>query len=89
MISKKLVALPFKDFDDKELHNTLKNLRKENPIEFSILYDSMQTNAGLMGLTFQHKISETLKNLFPKSALSATGNMIRMDAPEDLRNILN
>lgn len=89
LISKKIVALPFKDFDDKELHNALKNLRKENPNEFSILYDSMQTNAGLMGLTYQRLISETLKTLFPNSALSATGHMIRMDAPEDLRNTLN
>ena len=78
--SKNLISFFPKDINDPRLHN---------PEEFSKLYDSMQSNAALMALTYSAKIESVLNQIFEDPCLSASGHMIRMDAPLDTRNTIN
>ena len=87
--SKKLINFIPEDLNDLLLHNNLIELRKNHPSAFSMLYDSMQSNAALMALTYSSKIDQVMKQLFDDPALSASGHMIRMDVPLDTRNTIN
>jgi ectoine hydroxylase-related dioxygenase (phytanoyl-CoA dioxygenase family) len=87
--SKNLINFFPEDLNDLRLHNELIHLRRNNPEEFSKLYDSMQSNAALLALTYSAKIESVMKQIFENPCLSATGHMIRMDAPLDTRNTIN
>lgn len=71
-------------------HQKMIQLRQDAPLEFGALYDSVQTSIALQQLTSHEAITNTAATLLKQEAigLSATGFMLRMDAPNDTRNRL-
>ena len=70
------------------LHKEMIEFRQKNPNLFSELYDSCQTSSALSKLVLDERILDISSNLLKckKTELSHTGNMIRMDIPNDTRN---
>ncbi len=69
-------------------HEEIIKFRKSDPKRFSLLYDSAQTCASLIGLLASESIAKHSANLLGtnNSELSMTEGMLRMDAPSDKRN---
>ena len=76
-----------------EIHNISLNqemikFRESNPESFSEIYDSSQSSIPLVNLITSKKIVDISVRLLncKISQLSQSGNMIRMDTPQDTRN---
>lgn len=85
-------AGPFTErvFDDPRFHVAMRRFRAERPREFGLMFDTVQTSVALwrfgtapaiaaLAAEFTHDIV---------SGLSATDLLLRMDAPQDTRNVL-
>ena len=72
-------------------HARLIRLRAESPKSFGLLYDTMQTRALVQSSSLRPRIVAVAAAMLDDAPenLSATGMMLRMDAPNDRRNILN
>ena len=72
-------------------HARLIRLRAESPKSFGLLYDTMQTSALVQSSSLRPRIVAVAAAMLDDAPenLSATGMMLRMDAPNDRRNILN
>ncbi len=65
--------------------------RDSNPKEFSVIYDSAQSSVSVEQLVSGDEIVNEIANVLDTSPLelSVTGRMVRMDPPNDKRNISN
>ncbi len=77
-----------KPWNDLKFQKEIIKFRERNPDDFSIVYDSCQANAPLTQLVSSKKIIEVASKLLQckEIDLSVSGNMIRMDTPNDTRN---
>jgi len=75
-------------WDNALFHQEIIKFRDDNRDEFSEVYDSSQSSIPVIQLVTSEKISEIAAILLrcQPIELSQTGNMIRMDTPNDVRN---
>ena len=80
-----------KNFESLDLHNRLLDLRKNNPKNFGLLYDSLNLNFQLRSIFYSEKMQSIFSNMLnvDKSSIFINGFMFRMDAPRDQRNSLD
>jgi hypothetical protein len=78
-------------FADVELDQAMLRLRAERPRVFGAVYDSVQVSASLLRVVLAQRVIETAAQLLGDSpdGLAATGQMLRMDVPDDNRNALD
>lgn len=71
-------------------HQKMIQFRKDDPTEFGAMYDSAQSSIALQQITFYEAVTNAAATLLNQqdTGLSATGFMLRMDAPNDTRNRL-
>jgi len=72
-------------------HERLINFRQELPHLFGELYDTMQTSLSLQQLVQEKHICQKAAELIQEKddGLCTTGHMLRMDLPNDTRNLLH
>ena len=83
----------FESFDEpwntKLFHQKLISFRKSNPELFGAIYDTLKTNLALMNLVSDDNVTNCVSKLFDMkpSDFSVSDQMVRLDVPEDVRNI--
>jgi ectoine hydroxylase-related dioxygenase (phytanoyl-CoA dioxygenase family) len=71
--------------------HVLLQFRKDDPVKFGVLYDTCQQSMPFLNLVMNPKILECAASILndePEN-LSFSGNLLRMDAPQDTRNTLS
>ena len=83
----------FESFDEpwntELFHQKLISFRKSNPELFGAIYDTLKTNLALMNLVSDDNVTNCVSKLFDMkpSDFSVSDQMVRLDVPEDVRNI--
>ena len=83
----------FESFDEpwntELFHQKLISFRKSNPELFGAIYDTLKTNLALMNLVSDDNVTNFVSKLFgvKPSDFSVSDQMVRLDVPEDARNI--
>lgn len=70
-------------------HEEIMNFREAEPKKFSLLYDTVQTSLSVYQLVHDRTIGQICADLLgaESTELSVTEGMVRMDVPNDKRNI--
>ncbi len=78
-------------WDDGQLHQAIIQFRNEQPREFGLFYDTMFNSLALQQFYFHESILHRAAALLREEpiSLSAASFVLRMDVPEDTRNVLN
>ena len=87
---KKLISGSDNLWNTESFHEKLINLRKKTPELFASIYDDCQQSASLHELMHEPKILTTAAKIFgdeDSTSLALSGTMLRMDIPNDSRNI--
>ena len=77
-------------FTIKSLNKQLIDLRKTNPKKFGKIYDDAQISSTLFSILHDSKLLNLIENIVCKDktdVLSSTGEMLRLDPPNDNRNL--
>lgn len=79
-------------FNFKSLNKELIKLRKTNPSEFGKIYDDAQISSVLFSILHDSKLLNLIEKIVcvdKSDCLSSTGEMLRLDPPNDKRNLYN
>jgi hypothetical protein len=84
-----LIDRPGRDFST--FHDAMIELRKRSPKAFGQIYDRIQTNSVVYSIALKPEITQMAADLLSEDpmCLSASGILLRMDPPQDTRNVLS
>ena len=76
--------------DDPTFHVALRRFRAEHPQHFGLMFDTVQTSVSLWRFGTDPRLVSIAAELMEDevTGLSATDLLLRMDAPQDTRNVL-
>ena len=77
-------------FDDNNFHESLIDLRKNNPDAFGSFYDTIQSSINLYNIVANKKLINIVSKIsdLKKESISFNGENVRMDGPYDKKNSL-
>jgi hypothetical protein len=79
---------PTGGWSDGAFQGRMQRLRLEDPRAFGLLYDAVSVSAALASATTVPAVVDAASSLLRDRVLAATGAMVRMDPPGDIRNRL-
>lgn len=82
---------PVNSWDHEMLHNTMMLFRQEDSLLFGLTYDTMFNSLALQQIYFHPALLGLASALLRESfhGLSVGSHVLRMDVPQDKRNVLN
>jgi hypothetical protein len=83
--------LSLSPFDNQPFNEILLKFRAEEPKLFGVLYDTIQLSISIQQLSNDEKLAKAITEAWglDDRGVALTGHMLRMDRPQDTRNVLN